>query len=65
MSESLSSDLDAPQEPHKRSYSLEDEAVQLDNLLKEEENFELRPNGGSFSPVRNYENGKKISSLPE
>jgi hypothetical protein len=65
MSEGLSGVLDAPQEPHKRSLTLENEAVQLENLLKEEENFEPRPNGGSFSPVRNYENGNKISSLPE
>jgi hypothetical protein len=65
MSESVSGVFDAPQERHKRSLALEKEAVQLENLLKEEENFEPRPNGGSFSPVRNYENGNKISSLPE
>ncbi|PNF27249.1 hypothetical protein B7P43_G05310 [Cryptotermes secundus] len=64
MSRSLSGILDAPQEPHKRSLTLQDEAVQLENLLKEEGNFEPRQNGGSFSPVRNYENGNKISSLP-
>jgi hypothetical protein len=65
MSESLSGVLDAQQAPQKRSYTLEDKAAQLQNLLKEEENFEPRPNGGSFSPVRNYENGNEISSLPE
>jgi hypothetical protein len=61
MSESLSNVLDSPKEPHKQEH----EAFQLENLLEEEENFESRPNGGSFSPVRNNENEKKISSLPE
>jgi hypothetical protein len=62
LSESLNRVLD----PLKRSYKLEDEEVQLlENMLKEGENFESSQNGGSFSPVINHENGKKISSLPE
>jgi hypothetical protein len=46
------------QELHKESDTLED-------LLKEGEKFEPRPNGGSFSPVRSREDGNQISSLPE
>jgi hypothetical protein len=37
----------------------------LEDLLKEEEKFEPRPSGGSFSPVRSKEDAHQISSLPE
>jgi hypothetical protein len=66
MSESVSGVLDNPQESHKRSYTLDDESVQLlANMLKDEENFEPSQNGGSFSPITKHEKANKISSLPE
>jgi len=37
----------------------------LEDLLKEGENFEPRPSGGSFSPVRSKDDANQISSLPE
>jgi hypothetical protein len=37
----------------------------LEDLMKEGEKFEPRPNGGSFSPVRSKEDAYQISSLPE
>jgi hypothetical protein len=56
--ESLNSLLDGPQELPKNVHTVED-------ILKEGERFEPRPNGGSFSPVRNKEDQDRISSLPE
>lgn len=43
----------------------EDKAVKLEDILNEGKNFEPRPKGGSFSPVRNEMDGQKKSSLPE
>jgi hypothetical protein len=66
MSESISGVVDALQDSHKRSHTLDDESAQLlANVLKDEENFEPSQNGGSFSPITKFEKGNKISSLPE
>jgi PleD family two-component response regulator len=55
---SLDSLLDGLQGLHNKDNTLED-------LLKEGEKFESRPNGGSFSPVRSKDDAYQISSLPE
>jgi hypothetical protein len=55
---SLNSLLNGIQRFHKEPDTLED-------LRLEEENFEPRPNGGSFSPVRSKEDASQIISLPE
>jgi len=55
---SLSILLDGRQGLHNKGDTVED-------LLKEEDKFEPRPSGGSFSPVRSKEDESQISSLPE
>jgi hypothetical protein len=43
----------------------EGKTTRLEDLLKDKEKFEHRPNGGSFSPVRKEKGGEKVFSLPE
>ncbi|XP_069705344.1 uncharacterized protein [Periplaneta americana] len=61
--DSLNALLDNNEEYPKQAQSLEDQAKQLAEILKNNSNFQHRENGGSFSPPR-HENSDS-GSLPE